>query len=363
MPTKKTKTERPKPQLKNLDALFNIDEEETQGKLKIQEMPIENLIPFEHHPFRLYEGERLEDMVESIKANGVLVPIIARKQEGEDEAEILAGHNRINAAKLAGHTTIPAIILEGISEDEAMVYVVETNLIQRSFSDMTHSEKAAVIAMHHNKMFSQGKRNDILEQLKALENPDAPDEKVRKVKTKPIAETPTSTQSGSKLDGEAEAGTGGENDIGQRTTEKIGALYSLSRNTIARYLRINRLKRALKAKLDSGVIPFIAAVEISFFFLDEQDWLAELLDDGFTINASKAAVLRQLSKEKTLDKDTMTAILAGQTANPEEKPRKVNVSGATYSRYFKPEQSPKEVEAIVEEALAQYFSKNGGGAS
>jgi len=70
-----------------------------------------------------------------------------------------------------------------------------------------------------------------------------------------------------------------------------------------------------------------------------------------------------LSKEKTLDKDTMTAILAGQTANPEEKPRKVNVSGATYSRYFKPEQSPKEVEAIVEEALAQYFSKNGGGAS
>ena len=126
--------EKKKPQLNKLNDLFGLDGEETQSKLKIKEIPIANLIPFDGHPFRLYEGERLDDMVESIKANGVLMPVITRRnarvESADGEAvEILAGHNRINAAKIAGLETVPAIILDGISDDEAMVYVVETNLI------------------------------------------------------------------------------------------------------------------------------------------------------------------------------------------------------------------------------------------
>ena len=130
---------------------------------------IEELTPFRGHLFRLYEGERLDDMVASIKANGVLVPIIIRRKGRI--LEILSGHNRVNAARIAEFSVIPAIILEGISDEDAMVYIVETNLIQRSFADMSHSEKAAVIALHHSKMFSQGKRNDILKQLEMLEKP------------------------------------------------------------------------------------------------------------------------------------------------------------------------------------------------
>ena len=76
--------------------------------------------------------------------------------------EILAGHNRVNAAKLAGLSEVPAIILENISDEEAWIYIIETNLMQRSFADMSHSEKAAVIATQHSKLFSQGKRNDII---------------------------------------------------------------------------------------------------------------------------------------------------------------------------------------------------------
>ena len=82
-------------------------------------------------------------MITSIKSNGVLVPIIVRKID--TVLEILAGHNRVNAAKLAGLDEIPALILENISDEDAQAYVIETNLIQRSFSDMTHTEKAAVI--------------------------------------------------------------------------------------------------------------------------------------------------------------------------------------------------------------------------
>ena len=171
-----------KPRLKNLDDLFNLNNGvnpleqsvpimDTQpiSKRAVISVATEKLTPFKGHPFRLYEGERLDDMVASIKANGVLVPIIVRKIDAT--LEILAGHNRVNAAKIAGLNEVPAIVFEDVSDDDAMVYVIETNLIQRSFADMTHTEKAAVIALHHSKMFSQGKRNDIVEQLKRLENP------------------------------------------------------------------------------------------------------------------------------------------------------------------------------------------------
>ena len=309
-----------RPPLKSLDEYFCLDGEEAQSKLKIQKIPIANLIPFNGHPFCLYEGERLEDMVASVKANGVLVPVITRKTSG-DVVEILAGHNRINAAKLAGLETVPAIVLEDISDDEAMVYVVETNLIQRSFGDMSHSEKAAVIAMQHSKMFSQGKRNDILEQLKLLENPED----------------------------ETEINTG------IRTDEKIGALYSLSRNTIARYLRISQLNAPLKIMLDNAKITFLAAVELSFLNKQEQEWLAECLENGFTVNTAKAAVLREYSKEGMLDLDIIANILSGQTAAEESKPRNIKISGRLYSRYFKPEQSAKEVETIIAEALTMYY--------
>ena len=98
---------------------------ETQpfNKRAVVTVKIENLTPFRGHPFHLYEGERLDDMVASIKANGVLVPIIIRRIEVM--LEILAGHNRVNAAKIAGLEEIHAIVLENISDDDAMVYVIE----------------------------------------------------------------------------------------------------------------------------------------------------------------------------------------------------------------------------------------------
>jgi len=134
-----------KPRLQNLDDLFKLNDGVNpleQAVPIMQTQPINRrsvnyiatgqLTPFKGHPFRLYEGERLEDMVASIKANGVLVPIIARKIS--DILEILSGHNRVEAAKLAELTEVPTIIFENINDDDAMVYVVETNLIQRSFS-------------------------------------------------------------------------------------------------------------------------------------------------------------------------------------------------------------------------------------
>ena len=104
---------------------------------------VDAITPFRDHPFKLYQGDRLNDMVESIKEHGILTPVIVRKLGSG--YEMLAGHNRHNAAKLAGLTEIPVIVKEDLTDDEAWIYVVETNVIQRSFSDLTISERIAVL--------------------------------------------------------------------------------------------------------------------------------------------------------------------------------------------------------------------------
>lgn len=132
----------------------------------IQMLPVDSICPFHNHPFHLYEGKRLNDMVESIREYGILNPVIVQKTA--DGYEMLAGHNRLNAAKLAGIAEVPAIVKEGLTEWEAYVYVIETNMLQRSFSELSVSEKAAVLAERYDKVMSQGKRNDIIRELEEM---------------------------------------------------------------------------------------------------------------------------------------------------------------------------------------------------
>lgn len=143
------------------------DMEEVTMPRGVQMVPVKSIQPFHDHPFHLYEGERLEDMIASVKEHGVLNPVIVQKLD--TGYEMLSGHNRWNAAKLAGIKEIPAIVKTGLSEEEAYVYVIETNLMQRSFSDLAISEKAAVLKARYEKEACQGKRNDILEEIARLE--------------------------------------------------------------------------------------------------------------------------------------------------------------------------------------------------
>jgi ParB family chromosome partitioning protein len=134
---------------------------------------IDDLIPFADHPFKLYEGERLDDMVRSVGKNGVIVPVIVRPMPDGDEGtyEILSGHNRVNAAKLAGLTEVPVIIKKDLTDNEAELIVTETNLMQRSFIDLLHSERAVALKRHMDAISKQGKRNDLLDEIKILSNP------------------------------------------------------------------------------------------------------------------------------------------------------------------------------------------------
>ncbi len=320
-----------KPRLQNIDEMFGLDGTEAPGAGKNAIVPvrIDKLTPYSGNPFRLYDGERFEDMTASIKTNGVLVPVIIRKV-GET-LEILAGHNRVEAAKAAGLAEVPAVILEDVSDEDAMVYVIETNLIQRSFSEMTHTEKAAVIALHHSKMFSQGKRNDILEQLQILEKPHE------------YREIGTCAQVGHKL----------------KSREVVASEYNLSRNTVARYLRIAQLTPELKARLDNNDFAFISAVTISFLKAEEQKLLDACMESGnSSVDMKKADMLRKLSEEGKLDSESVKRVLTGEAEPKEKRSQTVKLSNAIYVKYFKPNQPAKEVQSVVEKALELYFAQN-----
>lgn len=291
----------------------------------IQQIPCEMLRPYHNHKFELYSGERLEDMIASIKENGVLSPIVV--QPCENGYEILIGHNRWNASKLAGLPTVPAIIKEVLSEEEAEIFAIESNIMQRGFENLRISEQAAVIALRHSEMFSQGKRNDILRELALLENPNAE------------AEETTLNPLGSKLD----------------TSESVGKEYGVSKGSVVRLIRINKLVDELKTLVDSGDIAVRSGVELSFLSNEAQTEVAEQAEN-FKIDMKKSRQLREAADSKgNIDRDTIIRIITGM-ADVKPKPKSVKISNDIFTKYFDEGAKAKDVTDTVEKALAYYFA-------
>ena len=320
--------------LKSFDDIFG-DKPEDGEKVVVnnepQMLPIEQLKPYAKKRFALYSGERLKDMIESVRKNGILQPIIARSLTDQNY-EILAGHNRVNAAKIAGLDKVPAYIMENISDEAAEVYYFETNLLQRSFSDLTHSEKAAVLTAYHSKLFSQGKRNDILDELEELAKLDA------------SRDDATSAQFGRKLE----------------SREKIGQEYGLSKNTVARYLRINKLIEELKPLVDDGSIPFMAGVDISYLSLEHQQLLLKYLTElkGVKLDLKKSGQLKAEAIKNTLN-DTVLLDILTDRYKKQQKPPKINdvkIKKTVIKKYFKDDTPAETIEETIENALELYFS-------
>lgn len=289
----------------------------------VQQIPCDQLHPYHNHKFEMYTGERLEDMIESIRENGVLSPIIV--QPIDNGYEILIGHNRWNASKLAGLPTVPAIVKTGLSEDEAEMYVIESNVIQRSFENLRISEQAAVIALRHSKMFSQGKRNDILRELAMLENSEN--------------DILTLIPMESKLD----------------SGKAVGAEYGLSKGSVIRLIRIDKLIDELKALVDSGDISIRAGVELSFLSAEAQAEIAEQAQD-FKIDMKKAKQLHDTAdNDGNIEHETISKIIAGVVQNM-LKPKNVKISSDTYTRYFSEGVKAKEISETIERALQFYFA-------
>lgn len=242
------------PKRKIFDAvdMMTADAPQAETGNGLRSLPVDKIKPFHDHPFHLYEGECLDDMVESIREHGVLNPVIVRKK-GRGY-EMLSGHSRQNAARIAGLSEIPAIVKEELTDEEAYVYVIETNVIQRSFTDLAPSEKAAVLSARYEKVISQGKRNDILREIE-------------------------------------EIGTCGHDVHKSKSRDGIGEEYGMTGRNIARYMRVDKLIRPFKDRLDADEMTLTAAVELSYLSEDEQETVAakEVKMDEKTAKAVRAA--------------------------------------------------------------------------
>lgn len=285
---------------------------------QIKQIPVDMLVPYHNHKFTLYEGERLDDMVESIRKNGVMTPIIVQPLENGNY-EILIGHNRWNASKIAGLDCVPAIIKENLTEEEAEVYVIESNLLQRGFNELKTSEQAQVLALRYESMFSQGKRNDIISELLELEGKSEQKQK-------------------------------------HNSREEVGTEYGLSRNTVARLLRVNKLHDGIKEWVDSGELSVRAAVELSYLNKDEQDLLYRTNTNYATGRMSKkisektAKQLRTAADEDGVS-DQISSILKKEK---KQSSKSVKIDNDIYERYFS-DTDKKDVSSIIEQALAMYF--------
>lgn len=300
----------------------------------IAEMNFDSMTPFPGHKFKLYEGQQLDDMVESIRQFGILLPIILWHTD-DDRHVILSGHNRVNAGRLAGLTKGPIIIKENLTQEDAVLIVTETNLRQRSFADLSHSERAYCLAQHYDAMKCQGKRNDLLKEIETLLNPHD------------TSENSTLAEPQTRL----------------RTDEKLGQDYGLSRDKVAKYIRLSNLIPSLLTQVDAGEVAFLAAYEISFVEdKDKQQQIAEFMEfDGYKLDMKKAELLRTHYEDKKLTEDAIVQILSGEkTRKPKsDKPKAVKIKPAVITKYFTSGQTQKEIEDTIDKALAHYFAASG----
>ena len=305
-----------------VDMLTGENSAQTADKTEsgVQTLPLDKIKAFHDHPFHLYEGERLNDMVESVKEHGVLTPVIVQKVRGG--YEMLSGHNRANAAKIAGLTEIPAIVKEKLTEQEAYVYVIETNMIQRSFNDLLPSEKAAVMAEQYDKTCCQGKRNDIIRELELLS-------------------------------GETES-TCGHNGHKLKSRDALAKEYGFSSRNAARYLRLNYLIRPFKVLMDKNGIPLLAAVDVSYMPEEEQQALYDLMDErNLKITPKMAAQLRKASGN--LDEDKMLEIIDGLKVKKNTNGISLKLPQAICSKYFEG-MNAEQMASIVEQALDAWYA-------
>ena len=334
--------------LTNLRDLFSDESEKPKKNLvKLSEifgdMPMDELIhykidvnlltPFKDQPFKPYIGQRFDDMVRSIKELGILEPLIIRPIRNDKKYEILSGNNRWRAAQAAGVSEVPCIIMYGLTDQAAMLIVTESNLIQRSFSDLSHSERAYVLAHHYNTLRSLGKREALTNEINDLVNSCC---------------YSVSDDNGVPMGHR------------RKTRDVVALEYSLSQTTVARYLRLNKLNTLLLSMIDNESISIRAGVELSYLSYDNQNCLIYAIGKHhLKIDIKIAYALRLSEQEGKLDEQALIQIVM-QNGTLKHIPANngIKLKPMFVKKYFNEQQSDKEVEDVIDKALSLYFRSN-----
>ena len=296
-----------KMQLAPLDDLFSTQASRDEAQReKVQEIPLEELHPFAHHPFKVLDDDRMKDTADSIREYGVLVPAIARPRP-DGGYELIAGHRRKRGCELAGLKTMPVIVRE-LDDDAAIIIMIDSN-IQRE--NILPSERAFAYQMKLEALKHQGLRSDL-----------------------------TSGQVGQKLRLSVGA-------VAENTGESI--------KQVQRFIRLTNLIPTLLDMVDSKKIAFNPAVELSYLTQEEQGKLVDTMEsEQATPSLSQAQRLKKFSQEGKLTEESMLAIMS-----EEKKPEigKVTLGTDTLRKYFPTNWTPKQMEDQILKLLNNWYQR------
>lgn len=264
---------------------------------------IEKLHPFENHPYKVQDNEEMDALAESIKAHGVVSPIIVRPLENTaDEYEIISGHRRVMTSRKAGITEVPALVVS-LDRNAAAIVLVDSNLHREH---ILPSEKAFAYKMKAEALEHQGWKSDL-----------------------------TSCQVGTKL----------------RTDEQIAADANDSARQVQRYIRLTNLIPEILQYVDEGRISFTPAVELSYLNEQEQyDLLEQMELNDCTPSLSQACRFKKMSQEDGLTPESIAEIMSEEKANQREM-FKVPMERI---RQYVPNANAKQAEDFVLKACEHY---------
>ena len=287
--------------LASIDELLGVVNEESA-----MEIEISKIHPFKNHPFKVLDDEKMQDLVESVKINGVLTPVLLRMDENE-EYEMVSGHRRMHAAQLAGLTTIPAIVRE-LSDDDAIVAMVDAN-IQRE--ELLPSEKAFAYKMKLEAMKRQGVRTDL-----------------------------TLSQNETKL----------------RSDEVLSKQVGESRAQVQRFVRLTELIPELLDLVDNKKLQFTVAVNISYIDKEVQGWIYEYISDTGFIKPKQIATLRNQLNDGPINQIQMLSIF-NNCVMAKKVSRSLTFSEKKLTKYFPDDYTAKDMEQVIESLLEKWMQE------
>ena len=282
----------------SIDELLGVSGEESATDIEIS-----RIHSFANHPFKVLDDDKMDDLVESIKQNGVLTPVLVRPDKN-NSYEMISGHRRMHAAIKAGLETIPAIVRD-MEDDEAIVIMVDAN-IQRE--ELLPSEKAFAYKMKMDAMKRQGIRTDL-----------------------------TSCQNGTKFRADA------------AMAEQIGE----SARSIQRYIRLTELIPDLLDYVDKKRLQFTVAGDISYIDKEIQTWLFEYIKENGTVKAVQVAALRTALEAGTMTQAKMISILVNSQPGRKQE-QKITLSEKKLKNYFSDKYTAEDMESVILELLDQW---------
>ena len=293
--------------LKGLDDLFSTEENrQEEQREQVQQIPIDDLHPFTNHPFKVLDDEAMTRTVESIAQYGVLAPLIARPRPDGDGYEIISGHRRQYAAKLAGLDTLPVIVRQ-MSDDAAVILMVDSNL-QREH--ILPSERALAYKMKLEAIKNQGARSDL-----------------------------TSPQVAAKF----------------RSDDAVAKDQGISGDTVRRYIRLTNLIPELLDMVDEKKISFNPAVELSYLDESQQrDFLEAMEDTQNAPSLSQAQQLKKMAQQGDFSYEKAFDVM-GQEKKSEKDT--VTIKNETLRKYFPRSYTPKQMEEKIIQLLDAWQKK------